>query len=1195
MHLKRLEIQGFKSFAERVEIEFEKGVTVVVGPNGCGKSNLTDAVQWVLGEQSARTLRGYRMDDVIFSGAAGRRPLGMAEVSLTFDNSEKVAPLPFEEINITRRVYRSGEGEYFINKRKCRLRDIQELFAQCGISRAAFSITAQGRIDEFVAARPLERRVFLEEIAGISSYRQRKAESLRKLQETEDALKRLQDLLYELENRRIPLEEQARVARLYNRLQKEISDLERSLLVGQLAGIGEKEKLLQKNLYRYQAVVDREEQLISLLEGELDELHDGLQARIDDIDRKEAELQDVHRLKQETTFKSVRIEEKLAASRRQAAELQTRFAVVKQKREETFRELEEIAETCNQLKVLQEQAASELEVLREENRDYEERRSLVSQGLESLDKSVFDVLHQKTALLSDIQGLRNKKELLVRQRESLNRKVQTAKESQFELEKELRKSDKLRADFADQFQKMQENLGQAEETRRKLVGEMEKHSLQVTSLLQKMEGLKERSCILKEAEKNREGYQQGVRSILKGIAQGDFTWGDLRLVEELFTIDQAYETALEIALGGAAHYFICPTPKIAKQAIDYLKRDGRGRASFLPLTAVDRWMIGEKQRHYSTCSGIIGRLSEVVSCEEKYRGVAEFFLGRTYLAEDLRAANFFAEDNNYRVRVVTLSGEIIQSGGLFTGGRTSSRYPSTRRRKVEIERIDEEIFQLHQKLQRLRDKQDNLKSQIEKIEEQVVKLQESCHYFQNASREEEQRVASLQKELKQVIELAEAWALEAEEQVYQVSDLDRQIIQKEQELAGIEEQEKKLAQKRAELEKERNSFDSEARAALTKISAAQVKCSSLSQELKHQLQKYQQLQHLLALQDQEQQDISLSLRENAAENNKLCSQVKGLSQKCTDLEIKSEEIKGLLTFRKKQVASRQRFVRVREKRCHKLRQNILQHKQQWENTDLKLKHLLGQKEQLLAYMEEHQLNLAEGEPTALNHSEELAIRKQIAIYKQKMEKMGDVNFTAPEEYATLQDRISYLLEQKKDLEKGKRSLNKLICEMNKIAVSRFDEIFQMVRKNFQNIFQKICDGGKADLVLTDEANLLETGVDIVVLPRGKKPRHLSLLSGGEKALTGISFLFAMLQAQPAPFYFLDEIEASLDEANLARFANYLKEWSASSQLILISHRYQTMQIADYLYGVTMEEPGVSKLVSVQLAEYLPAERKKQIS
>ncbi len=1197
MYLKRLELRGFKSFAERVEINFEKGITVIVGPNGCGKSNLTDAVQWVLGEQSARLLRGQRMEDVIFSGTAKRRPLGMAEVSLTFDNSDQSVPLPFEEISITRRVYRSGEGEYYINKRSCRLRDIQELFAQCGISRAAFSITAQGKIDEFVSARPEERRVFLEELAGIGRYRQRKAEALRKLEETEDALARVEDIILEMETRRGPLEEQARVCEIYCNLRDEVMELERRLLKGQLADIRERERALQQTAQELDALVARDGKVVEMLEDEFDVFQAGLRSMKKSFERLEGEWQEIQKRHQEARLARMRTKDRISSCLAQEEELQEKLTVIRRRREETIRELEKISALGGRLEELLKEAKRGLEELEEEGKNGEAEREGLRRQLESLNKAIFDNLHQKTVLLSEIQGLNNKKELLLRQRESLTRRVKTAEERRGELEREIGEGEKLQSFYASSLEEIRNKLAQAEKRRQALNKELGETGLRIRSLLRKIEGIKERVRLLKTAEKNHEGYQQGVRSILREIARGRVLAGEeIRLAEELFTIEPAYETALETALGRASHYFVCSTPETAKKALEFLKTSGSGRASFLPLTAVERWAAGEHPRRFERFTGIIGCLSEIVSCEPKYRCVAEFLLGRTYLAEDLQAASRFAEHNDYRVRVVTLDGDLIQPGGLFTGGRSKDHgYPTTRRRKAEIERLDREMLSLKTELDELEEREKRVKDLLEENEERSRELQERRYRFEDARREAEQRIAALKQEWKQIDASKETSLLEREEQMFQEEDLDRRIELLKQKLSAVEQAEKQLNAEREKIEKRLADSEQKRSAVLTALSSAQVQYSSLSQELKLQQEKLRGLEHQLRLQEGEQREVEERLTELSGVISALRRRERELSERITALDKQGRELGDMIAFLKNKVAARERFVEARRKRIEKLRQIHLKNSQQLVNIELKLKHLLERKEQLLVDARERRLDVSEEQIKPLKREEEIALRERISTCKREMDSLGDINFAAPGEYKALRERIDCLLEQKKDLDEAKSSLLKMVREMDGIAADRFLKTFRMVRQNFEDIFQSLCEG-RADLVLTDESNPLETGVDIVVLPRGKKPRHLSLLSGGEKSLTGIAFLFAMLKTQPAPFYFLDEIEAFLDEANLIRFTGFLKEWSASSQLILISHRYQTMQIADHLYGVTMEEPGVSKLVSVHLSDYLPDdERERQIS
>jgi chromosome segregation protein len=1188
MYLKCLEIQGFKSFAERVTIEFEKGITVIVGPNGCGKSNITDAVQWVLGEQSARSLRGYRMDDVIFSGTSRRRPHGMAEVTLTFDNRGQVLPLPFEEVSITRRVYRSGEGEYFINKQLCRLRDIQELFAQCGISRAAFSITSQGKIDEFTMVRPQERRTFLEEIAGVSSYRQRKANTLKRLQETEDSLARLEDLLVEMEKMEIPLKKQAEVAEQHMRFAKAHREMELCLLEGQLASARKKDEDITNDSHQLKSFLGRIQETITILEKQLAEFRRGLSLRLNAIEQKGEDLSEIQSVLQERHSALARLEEKLGSFDDRGTELDARLAVIVQRKAETEQELAEVVSVCENLKGLQSQAESDVEELIAEKSDWEEQKKESNMTWDSVDKEIFEILYQKTALVSDLQVQKNKKEVLLRQRDSLIQRVNKGKSRYAELETKILAGEELCKKHAASQEAVKAELEKEEKLVHQLTMEQEKNLLQLQSLSKKIDRLQVRLSVLKDAEDNQEGYQQGVKRVLQELAKGvRFDGEPLFLVEELLNIPSPYGTALDTALGRAAHNFICTTPRAAQEAIALLKRERAGRASFFPLQALDHRTFQDRDDALLV-EGVIGRLADLVICEERYRKLAEYLLGRTYLADNLDHASLFADKNKYRYRVVTMDGELIQAGGLFTGGRAPSRYPSTRRRKQELKELEKQILEESQRLNSCKERDQELKVELGQARKRIYDLREKIEQIGEAIRDEAQSLNAYRQELKQLAESNETCRLEIEELLYHQQDFDEQVSKLEQELESITAQEREAEGKRRNLEMARRHSEDRTQELMSRLSAAQVSYSTLSQDLKHQEEKRNQLQQLLQLRTQELLKMEKELAALQAEKEINQKQKESLQE---DLHTRTgwkENLDKSIAFMKKQVAARERYVNAKEKRCLKLKEIALKSEQRLQNNSIKLEHLKDLKNQILSQASENNLNLDPGEDIkTLSRREELALKEELVAVKQEMAALGEINFAAPGEYLAVQDRISYLEQQIKDLEDGKRSLTKMIGELDQIAAVRFQKTFQTVRANFQEMFSLLSEGGKADLLLTEEADLLETGIDICVVPRGKKPRHLSLLSGGEKSLTGIAFLFAMLQSTPSPFYLLDEVEAFLDEANLARFANFLRGWSAGSQLILISHRYQTMEIADHLYGVTMEEPGVSKLVSVQLGEYNP--------
>jgi len=1186
MHLKRLEIQGFKSFAEEIEIEFGPGITVIVGPNGCGKSNLTEAVQWVLGEQSARALRGYKMDDVIFSGTSKRRPLGMAEVSLVFDNSAKRMPLAFEEVSITRRVYRSGESEYLINKTPCRLRDIQELLVSCGIGRAAFSIIAQGKIDEFLSVKPEERRIYLEEAAGVGKYRQRKSDALVKLEETDQALVRIQDILNELERQRAPLAEQARIANQYNLYNNNLRDLERRLLEGQLYKIREKKNLSTAAHQKVLSAIKQEQQKIASMEHELKELAIGIQARKKRISELEQELVQVRREKQEINILKVRSEEKLASFMFRKKELESRLDSFSERDEQVTDELravEDAYKNCLQAKSCIEKDYGILEKQREE---WESKKSAVNQDIEANNAEIFDTLHKKTALLSRIHDAENKKDIIARQLENLKKRAEDGNRQIAKLTEQIDGKEKL---YEKQTVALQEMLKERERLRSRLKElQRERHEITETirQNLQKIERDRTRTNILKEAEENKEGYQKGVKAILRAMTNGHPSCkGIIGLVEDLLSIDPKYEAALQTSLGRASHYLVCMSPDVAQSAIAYLKEQGLGRASFLPLTAVDCWVEHQSPPPVLQRVGIIGRAAELVICDPKYRNIAEFLLGRTFFSEDLKSARIFAESNHYKVRVVTLDGDMIQPGGLITGGKAVPVTYSHQRKK-EIAVLLSGISAQEKRLSELRRREEKLVAETSSVEASLRELDGRCHQGELDKNMLQQEIAALKQELKQLTDFIEGFLLKGEEEGYHSEDLDKQISGLQVELADVLQIEQNLLLKKTKLEEKRNQCESRLQEIQKRLADLRIDLVKLDQQLEHLDQKRQDLGNMIERRQADQ-------NRTAEELEKICSEIENLQKQEESLKTKLTELTGRecsyereLGMRRRQAASKEAFYHAKEKRYLKLKQIAWQHQQQVRNIEVQLEHLGEQMEQIETRARE--LGFALG-PDALvrelSRQEEAEIKNRITEYKEKLEAIGEVNLTAPVELRELQERYDFLMQQKMDLEEGRKRLDNVIKEMDRVVASRFHKAYLDVKKNFEEIFSSLCEGGKAELLLTDEKNPLVTGLDIMVMPRGKKPRHLTLLSGGERALAGISFLFALLKTHPSPFYLLDEIEAFLDDANLCRFADFLKRMGENHQLILISHRYQTMQVADTLYGVTMEEPGVSKVVSVKLSDW----------
>ena len=1191
MFLKHIEIQGFKSFAERVEIDLAPGITAIVGPNGCGKSNLTEAVQWVLGEQNARALRGYRMEDVIFSGTSRRRSFGMAEVSLTFNNSQGVLPLEYDEVAISRRVYRSGEGEYFINKTPCRLRDIQELFVSCGISRAAFSIVAQGKIEEFITRRPEERRVYLEELAGIGRYRQRKADAVGKLEETEGVLVRLQDVAHELDRQLAPLAEQARVANQYNEFQKRLKGLETSLVGNQFAKAAVKKKAITSSIEELQS---KETTLAgtALLERELSDLDRGISERKERLAACEQEAGQVRQQLQDAQVELVRIEEKYSASRSRQAELNVRLQVIAQKDQEITSEMQQIADQhqrCRQQKVLAEQSCQELEKILEEG---EKTRQRVNSDWEANNGALFEVLHQKTLLASQVREFQNQKEAARRQQENLGQKTADNTAQIEQIREQAGERNRL---LAAKTAALAENNLELEQARQRIT-EIGREREQIVPAIQKQvqenERCKTRLQMIKESEKNRDGYQKGVRGILQARDRGEvFCGGILGMVEELFTTSPEYETALFTALGRAAQYFICATPEVAQQALAFLKQKEIGRASFLPLTAVQRWLERERPPRYVNGETILGRGSELVSCEDRFRDVAEFLLGHTFFARSLKEARQFAEANYYRVRAVTLDGDLVQPGGLITGGREDQQTQLAIRRKREIAQLSADRSRGQQALEVLEQRRDTLTGEQNSIASRIRELETTGRILERERNELEQAITSCNRELQRLQEYAQEWLLASNEENYRRGDLDQEIERTGHELAMVLENEGGLEQRRLQIEQERKDGEEQLRQWNSQLSESRVHLVSVNQEIKYLEQKAQQENNLIGEQQRERTQVEASLGVLLDESKDYEEHTEGSRGRLAALMARKTMIEADLSFRRKQVSAKESYYHAKEKRYLRMKHLNWQREQRAHSLETQAQHLEEQLDEVRARALELELDLDKvSGGSLLERQEEIGMKEEAASLKERLGSFGEVNFAAPGEYTALVERQSFMVQQREDMEEGRKALQGVIKEMDQIVSSRFSQLFAEVKQNFEQVFAELFDGGTGELFLTDEKDLMNTGIDVRVLPPGKKPRHLSLLSGGEKALTGISFLFALLQTRPSPFYFLDEIEAFLDESNLVRFADFLTKMAEKAQIILISHRPRTMQVADTLYGVTMEEPGISKLVAVEMSDQRPVAR-----
>jgi len=1185
LYLKRLEIQGFKSLADKMELEFNPGISAIVGPNGSGKSNIADAVRWVLGEQSVKSLRGAKMEDVIFSGSDKRKPVGMAEVSITLDNSASIFPLDYSEITVSRRVYRSGESEYLINKSPCRLRDIQELFMDTGIGREGYSIIGQGKIDEILSTKSEDRRQVIEEAAGIIKYKNRKAQAVKKLHDTEQNMVRINDIIRELETQIGPLQEQSEKAREYLGYKNELADLEVNLLVNQveeqkakLAESNARDDGLKMGLIQAETLLrslesDIESQKLAV--SKLDEEFAGLQKELFDtcglMEKKEAEvtvarerLKDIDLQKNNLAREIAELLEREKVEKARHQEDEQYFMKLKEKIKSGERRLSQAEEqlleiealVSNEQEKIEERKADIIDLL---NETASVKNSINSDEIEwqTRQRRIRQLEEQKTALAEELASSWRKERDIQKRLGDINREIEdlVGRENNVGKEKTL---------LDERLKKLQEELIKARQ-----------------ALQDKSSRLK----ALEDLQSDYEGYYRGVKEVLLESKKGKKCGHICGVVAEIIRVPEQFETAVEVALGSALQFIITESDEDARKAIGFLKKNKAGRATFLPLNSIKPAGRPRSNHNFQGMPEFFGVASGVVECEEKYSRVMEYLLGNVFIVENLKCAAELARELNYSSKIVTLDGDVVNPGGSMTGGvyqkgRSSllGRLREIEDNKAGIEVLQKEVNALASTIDRTREDYDKFSAQITEIQSRLQDL-----YIARSSLQKDADIVSQEKDrIQTTLKLVEEEAdnltketaesrerinnqkLRLEELLKQDGEIRKHIEELQVQVARREKERLRLSQTVTEIKVELAALYQE------EVNYTQImnRISETIKDLESQTRRKENQIKDLASQEE-------LLKAGIARNEQ---EVKELSERRWMLE---DDLNRLRNERLAQAAG----IEEKENSIKTLSKEIALTKEQLHASEVRKARLEFEIDNsVFKLSEEFQISYEEAvlRKTEIKNRKEVTAR--IKELKEAISALGSVNVGAIDEFARLKERYDFLTGQYTDLRQAKESLYKVIEEMDQIMTRKFREAFADINKNFGEVFSKLFGGGRAELILTDAENLLESGIDILAQPPGKKTQHLSLLSGGERALTAISLLFAILKTKPSPFCILDEIEASLDEANIDKFASYLREFTGITQFIVITHRKGTMEAADVLYGVTMDDSGVSKLVSMKLSE-----------
>ena len=1185
MKLKKLEIYGFKSFAQRTEIVFNQGVTGIVGPNGSGKSNIADAVRWVLGEQSAKLLRGAKMEDIIFGGTEKRKAMAYCEVSLVFDNEDKSLPVDYTEIMVTRRVYRNGESEYFLNKTACRLKDVVDMFRDTGIGREGYSIIGQGRIDEILSQKGEDRRQVFEDAAGIMKYRVRKEEAERKLERTLENLTRVEDILDELSRHLEPLSRQAETARAYLMLAEQLKGLELNIFLLRHDKMKEKLTSLSEAAAMVQATLDQNSEQLAEKSQLRQQMEDDLERMENDLLAAREVLTRLTDLWHENKADKEKMEQRLENSR----ENSSRLAQEAERQNARYTELSQMEASGGDGISTQEQAlAAEREKLTGEQellKQYQQNEAIREQELED----------HKAAILAAMNRLSSERTAQTRQQAILaqmrDRILEIEKNETDLANREIALKDAHEAAIAqgnatkESLKMLSQDAAKLDEQVQVLGDGISTKSVALQQSASRQQAMESRLKLLEEMARDFEGYAQAVKKALTfAKAQGE---SKVRgVVAMLMRVPKHLETAVDMVLGSALQNIITEDEPTAKRVIDYLRHNQLGRATFLPMNTIRGRVLSREERQLLSMPGCLGVASELISFDPEYREIMENLLGRTVVAENLDAGIAIMRAGRQAFRLVTLTGDVMHSGGSMTGGSVQARATSLLGREREIEelklsahKLSEDIVKDRKALSDMETERSQLKvlrqDAIARVHQEEIALARDQERMMSAKQEWEahkSRLAMTQNARQQL----EEGIAQIEEDLEAISrrtgdvETDQEAMQ--QKTQGLQEA---LLAARRQLEKQRETVTSR----MISVTGREHEIASLTRDRQR---LHDEVRHA-------RENLTRIQRDGQALNEAIEREEAALAQLIKEVDEKRAQVNGAQTAVDEKEARRlslQAALRTIRDETERLQKEATEHTDKLHRTELNRTRVEAD---LSAMQEriwnEYELTYGGAEAYRAERFDLSAGEKEAAAFREQIRALGTVNVNAIDEYVNVKERFDSLSTQRQDLKKAEEDLHLLITRLLSQMEQQFVTQFNMMKEYFAETFVRLFGGGHAELKLTDPNDALNCGIEITAQPPGKKLQLLSLLSGGERALTAIAILFAMLKLKPTPFCILDEIEAALDEANINYFADYLAEYGRKTQFVVVTHRKGTMERCNALYGVAMEERGISKMVSVNLTEY----------
>lgn len=1181
MYLKSIEVHGFKSFANKITFQFHNGITGIVGPNGSGKSNVADAVRWVLGEQRIKQLRGASMQDVIFSGTEMRKPLGYAYVAITLDNTDHQLAIDYDEVTVSRRIYRSGESEYMINGSVCRLKDVNELFYDTGIGKEGYSIIGQGQIDKILSGKPEERRELFDEAAGIVKFKRRKATAQKKLEDEKQNLVRVNDILSELEKQVGPLERQSEKAKVYLKKKEELKTydvnvflLENERLKGQLESVGEKYKIASDDLSatteQYEGIKEEYEKV----QGEIERLEEAIESARDNLANSNVLR---GRLEGEINV----LKEQIHSAKANEEHLQNRRKAVQ--KEIDTRE-EEKTGILEQKRGIDEQV-NEMEAARSEARELlqavQSKIEELNTNIESGKNTIIDALNERATIKSQIGRYDTMMEQINIRKAELNARLLRARTDEAAQEETIQK-------LEEEFKRINEEIRTLNEEQQTLE---EKNSAIRDELSEKDQKLRDTQVVyhqekskleaLSNLTERYEGYGGSVKRVME---KKDSEKGIVGVVADIIKTDKKYETAIETALGGNIQNIVTDNEETAKKMIGFLKKERAGRATFLPLTSITKPQEFKNPDALKE-NGVIGMADALVHTEEKYRNVAKAMLGRIVVVDNVDHAVKIARKFDYGVRMVTLEGELLVPGGAISGGafRNNSNLLGRRREMGELEaKVKKTLADIDALLEEI----ENIKKERQKVRlrlEEVKGTIQDKFIEQNTARMNVMQAEERKNEAEAGFDKLKAEEQEIENNIREITEKKDEI---QHELLSSQDMEKRIEVQIQEFQKELEGKRAEESERTAKASELDMEVEKMLQTQGFHQQNVERIEGELGRHSAELKEIEEGLFKTAED----------IAEKENNIQEIEKTITSSHTTQSDTQTKLQKDVAAKEELAAKQKSFFARREEMSERMgalDKEVYRLNAQKERLeesvesqINYMwDEYEITLTDAAGLRNEEMDDLpAMKKQISALKDEIKKLGDVNVNAIEDYKNLMERYEFLKGQHDDLVEAEKTLLGIIEELDAAMRKQFTEKFAEISKEFDKVFKEMFGGGKGTLELLEEEDILEAGIRIVAQPPGKKLQNMMQLSGGEKALTAIALLFAIQNLKPSPFCLLDEIEAALDESNVSRFAAYLHKLTKHTQFIVITHRRGTMEQADRLYGITMQEKGVSTLVSVNLVD-----------